>query len=148
VRNTPNRVLAIVVVAIVGVAIVAVVFSATRPVKKLDLGTPAGTVQAYLTAVLDGKNDTAAGYLAPESSCDVQDLDRAFVIHSARVNLVDSQIVGDTALVRVKVEIPSSGPFETYGTEDHSLRLIRVAGRWMLTGIPWPLYDCAVPVKR
>lgn len=146
-RNSPNRVLAIFVGVIIIAVIIVTVFSATKSAVTLDRGTPAGTVQAYLKAVLEGKNVEAAKFLAPESECSVTDLDRTYVIDTARVDLVDATIDGKDAQVRVKVEIPSGGPFEDFRTEDHTFRLIRSDGNWLLTGIPWPLYNCGVLKK-
>ncbi|HUW78246.1 MAG TPA: hypothetical protein VMV52_05780 [Candidatus Nanopelagicaceae bacterium] len=146
-RSTPNRVLAIIVGLIVGIALVTVVLSATRPIVKLDQGTPQGTVQSYLSAVLDGKNADAASYLSTNSPCTIEDLDRAYVMHSAQVTLVDVATNGDASEVRVKVELPTGGPFENYMIEDHTLRLIRTGDHWLLVGIPWPLYDCGMVLK-
>ena len=146
-RNSPNRVLAIIAGVVIIAVVVVMVFSATRSVVTLNPGTPQGTVQAYLSAVFAGKNVKAAELLAPESGCKVQDLDRAYVIKSARVDLVRTEIDGESAQVWVRVEIPTSGPFESFMTEDHTFRLNRVNGGWLLTGIPWPLYNCAVMPK-
>lgn len=146
-RNSPNRVLAIIVGVIIAAAILVTIFSSTKSIVQLDPGTPKGTVQVYLEAVFAGNNDQAAKFLAPESGCKVADLDRAYVMKNARVDFVKSEIVGDTAQVWVTVNIPTGGPFETFMTEDHTLRLIRVNGSWLLTGVPWPLYNCEVITK-
>lgn len=144
--NKANRVLAIIVGLTIIAAIAASVYG-TRSVKQLDRQTPAGTVQAYLSAALDGRNDLAAKYFAADSPCKVEDLDRAYINTSSRVTLVDTQIDGGQAIVRVTVEMPTGGPFESFNTENHSYRLVRDGGRWLLSGIPWPLWDCGVITK-
>lgn len=141
-----NRVLGIIVGLTIIAAIVASVYG-SRTVKQLDRQTPAGVVQAYVSAALDGRNDIAAKYFASDSTCKVEDLDRAFINTSSRVTLVDTQVNGDQAIVRVTVEIPSGGPFESFNTESHSYRLVRENGHWLLSGIPWPLWDCGVITK-
>jgi len=146
-RVSPNRVLAIVIVTILIVVTLVAIFSTRRSAVTLNPATPQGTVQAYLAALLEGNNAKAAQYLAPESGCNVQDLDRAYVMHTARVVLVKTEVAGTGAQVWVSIEIPSGGPFETFNTEDHTFRLIGANGRWLLTGIPWPLYNCGVMTK-
>jgi len=141
--NKANRALAL----IVGMAIAAAVASAIfgiQSVKQLDRQTPAGSVQGYLSNVLDGRNDLAAKYLSTDSPCKAEDLDRVYVNRSSSVALVDTQMSGDQATVRVKVEMPTGGPFESLNTEDHSYRLVKENGRWLISGIPWPLWDCKV----
>lgn len=145
--SSPNRVLAITVGALFIVAIIVAIFSAAKPEVVLDPKSPEGVVQAYLKAALEGNNQKAAQFFSAESVCDVQDLDRAYISDSARVDLVDSTIDGATAQVRIKVDIPTGGPFENFMTEDHTLRLALSGGQWLLTGIPWPLYDCGTAEK-
>lgn len=85
--------------------------------------------------------------LSPEGVCTVTDVDRAYIVDTARVLLVDSSTEGTTAEVRVRVEIPSGSPLGDFMTEDHTFRLVNSNGTWLLTGIPWPLYDCGVMTK-
>ena len=146
-RNSPNRVLAIIAGIVIIAVIVAAVFSSTRSIVRPKPGTPEASVQGYLTAVFAGKNTNAAELFAPESGCTVQDLDRAYVIKSARVDFLKTQVDGASAQVRIRVEIPSGGLFENSMIEDHTLRLVRLNLRWLLTGIPWPLYNCEVMPK-
>lgn len=146
--HSPNRILAVVVGALLLIAVIIVVLSASKSAVVFDRKTPAGVVQAYLKAAFDGKSDEAAKYLAPGSLCEVQDLDRAYVVKTVRVDLVDSTIDGKNARVRIIVDMPAAGPFENFATEDHTLRLIFSGGQWWLTGIPWPLYACAGQVNK
>lgn len=145
-NKSPNRVLAI-VIGLVIVAVIIVTVSSTRSAVVIDRTTPAGSVQVYLKAVLAGKNAEAAKMLSPESVCTVTDIDRAYIVDTARVLLVDSTTEGSAAEVRVRVEIPSGSPLGDYMTEDHTFRLINSGGTWLLTGIPWPLFNCGVMTK-
>lgn len=131
---------------IIAVAIVTIL-SSTKSAVVIDRSTPAGSVQVYLKAVLAGKNAEAAKMLSPESVCTVTDIDRAYIVDTARVLLIDSSTEGTTAEVRVRVEIPSGGPLGDFMTEDHTFRLVNSGGTWLITGIPWPLYDCGVMTK-
>lgn len=145
--KSPNRVLAIIVSAIIVIVAIVAVIASTRTAVVFARTTPAGSVQAYLKDVLVGKNSEAAKLFAPESACTVTDLDRAYILDTARVNLISSAIDGDTAYVRVVVENPMNGPFGASSTEDHTFRLIKSSDTWLLTGIPWPLYDCGTVIK-
>ena len=95
VGGRPNRVLAIVVGAMIALATLVVVFSANRSTADFDPATPEGTVQAYVSAVVEGDYAEAAGLLAADSSCDVEDLDRIGTVDQRRVYLVDSQVVAE-----------------------------------------------------
>ncbi len=142
--SRPNRVLALVVGLIAVIGVVAGVLSATRQVPKYDRGTPEGLVQAYLTAVIDGDHQDAVAFLTPESSCTVEDLDRAYVPDDVRVVLRDTEVDGDTAQVKVDVVMSSGGPLEgSEYAEEHTFRLTRAGGDWLITGAPWPMYECS-----
>jgi hypothetical protein len=145
--KNPNLLLA----AIVGFIVIAVaivsVLSATRSAVVIDRATPAGSVQIYLKAVLAGKNAEAAKMLSPERGCTVTDVDRAYVLRTAQVVLVDSTTSGASAEVRIRVEILSGSLLGDAMTEDHTFRLVKSGGSWLISDIPWPLYDCAVLKK-
>jgi hypothetical protein len=147
-RSRPDRVLLVVVAVAVALAVVTAVFAATRPTQILDRTTPQGSVQAYLTAVLDRDNAKAASFFAPGSPCSAQDLDRAYVADATRVDLVSQQVDSDTARVTVEVSIGSgSGPFAGVSGEQHTFRLTRSGSAWRLDGIPWPAFDCGLGAK-
>lgn len=143
VTSRANRVLAIVLGVVLVVAVVAVIVSASRDTVPHADGTPAGVVHAYLSAVIEGDDDEAADLLAPESPCDVTDLDRAYVGDDLRVVLRDTDIDGDTA--QVEVEVVTSSDDLLGGSEyaeEHTFRLTRSDRGWLVTGVPWPAYDC------
>ena len=125
------------------VALVALVlWAVTRPAPRYDPDTPQGTVQGYVTAVLDGDAAAAAAVLADGSPCTVTDLDRAYVARGTTVDLVGTDVTGDRALVRVRVGVDTGTDPLGGWTEDHAFRLTRTAAGWRIDGVPWPLYDC------
>lgn len=145
--KSPNRVLAIIIGLIIIAVAILTFLSSTKSAVVMDRATPAGSVQAYLKAVLVGKNAEAAKLLSPAGACTVTDIDRAYIADTARVLLVDSTTEGTSAEVRVRVEIPSGSPLGDVMTEEHTFRLVNSGETWLITGIPWPLYDCGVLTK-
>lgn len=143
----PTTVVIVVTSIIVALAVVVLVFSVGRNVTEYDATSPEGVAQSYLTAAFDGDFDRAADYFAPGEDCDADDLDRAYFQRNARISLIDSTVDGERARVRIAAEIPDGGPLGGFYREEHTLRLVRSNGTWLLTGIPWPLYDCNVPSK-
>ena len=140
-------ILSVVTAVIVVLAVVALVFSVGRNVTEYDDSSPEGVAQSYLTAAFDGDFDRAAEFFETGSTCDADDLDRAFIQDNARISLADVAVEADRARVRIAVEIPSGSPLGGYYSEDHTLRLVLTGDQWRLTGIPWPLYDCNEPGK-
>lgn len=143
----PGRVLLIVVGALVAIAAAAAFVASLRPAPTWDASTPQGTVQAYLSAVMDGDAAKAATYLDPGGDCDASDLDQVSV-NVERVDLVSTSIDRDTARVQVAVAISTGLPLGGTVTENHTFRLTRAPGsagspgRWLMVGTPWPLYTC------
>jgi hypothetical protein len=139
----PDRILLIVLAALAVVAAVAGVLAAIRPVPEYDRATPEGVVQAYVTAVIDDDHDEAARFLADTSPCSVADLDRAFLPDGVRVVLREARVTGDTARVVVGVATSSGELFDgSENTETHTFRLTSSGGTWLVTGQPWPMFDC------
>lgn len=146
-RTSANRVLAIVAAVVAIVAIVVAALTASWTVSDRDPASPEGVVQTYLTAVFDGRTADAAALLDPTGDCTADNLDTAYVQRSARVDLVETTLSGDTAQVKVRVEFSNDDPFGGSYGEDHTYRLLRVEGVWRITGVPWPLYGCGPVVK-
>lgn len=148
-KISPNRILLLVVCLILIVGLVVISLSTKKAAVTLDRTTPQGVVQAYVAAVLDGQTSDAVKYLAAESRCDVSDLDRIGVVdgETSRVDLLSTKINGDRAQVIVNAEVPFTAPFQSFMFEKHTLRLVQENGSWLLTGVPWPLYDCGVVAK-
>lgn len=139
--------LAIIISTIVLVVVVVSILASTRTATVLNRDTPAGTVQAYLKYVLAGKNDEAIRLISRESSCTVSDLDRAYVVDAARVILTGTEVGGDTAQVRVSVEHSANGLFNGSSSEGQIFHLKKSGVSWLLTGVPWPLYNCDPVIK-
>jgi len=139
----PNLVVAAAVALVAVLALVAGIVSATRHAPSYQPGTPVAVVQAYLAAVIDGDHETAAAQLSTESPCTVDDLDRSTLTEGVRVVLRDSRIDGDTAQVRVDVVRSTGGPLDlSEYSEKVTFRLTRAGGAWLITGSPWPMYEC------
>lgn len=142
-RRTTLTVAAVAAVVVIA-GIVVLVFAVGRDVSSYDEGTPERAVQKYLTAAFDGDYDRAASLIESSSKCDAADLDRAYIQNNARIGLIESTVDGDRARVRLEVEFPSGGPLGGVYSEEHTIRLVKTAETWLLTGVPWPLYDCTL----
>jgi len=139
----PHRVLASLVAAVVILAVVVAVLNETRSPMTVEAGSPEATVQKYVTAVLDRDHERAAAYFDPSGVCDVEDLDNQnYVDRDARVELVDSVVRSGTARVIVRITTPSGGPVPNFLDEEVTFRLGQDNGSWVLTGSPWPMFDC------
>jgi hypothetical protein len=141
-RTSPNRILMIIGAVIALAAIIALVMSVTRSDQAWDRSTPEGAVQAYLEAVQRGDNAEAATWFSPDGECSVEDLQIAYAPTDVRVDLKSSEVSGDTARVVVEIMWGTRGPFDRPGGEQQTYRLVRSGDRWLLTGIPWPVYGC------
>lgn len=135
--------LAAVVAVLVVAALVTAVLSRRDAVEPAD-GAPEATVQQYVEAVLDHDSEAAVGLLAPDSPCDVEDLDHAYVDDDLRVSLEDVEVSGTAARVDVTITSGSGGLFPSEWTDAATFRLVRTGGEWRITGSPWPLFDCGV----
>jgi hypothetical protein len=139
-RNA-NRFLAI-TIGIITVLALVVVFTVNKDPQQLDRATPEGVVQQYLSDVIKGDTDAAFKFLDSSSACKVTDLDRSYVPNEVRMNLINSSATATEAVVRFSVEIPSGDPLGGYFSEDQTIRLAKNNGAWLITGIPWPMYEC------
>ncbi|MFZ9751499.1 MAG: hypothetical protein ACO3CN_05305 [Candidatus Nanopelagicales bacterium] len=151
-NKTPNRALTLVIALISVVAVILVALSTTRSTTTYVEDSPEWVVQQYLLAMFDGDTDSAYSYLAPSSPCNVTHLDRAWTDQDASINLVEvdtNAMVGSksTARVEVAVEFGSSDFLGPSYIESHVYRLEESEGSWLITGIPWPVYDCGVISK-
>lgn len=135
-------------IALLVIVALAVVFSRGEP-KELDETTPAGVVQRYSTAVLDGDTATSSSYLteAGKTQC------KGYfgTPQATRVVLVSTTERADSATVRVSIvtSSPDGGPFgpSEYEMED-AFSLVKTDGKWMVDRAPEPLLSCAgTPVK-
>jgi hypothetical protein len=140
-KTRPDRTLVVIlsVIALLVVASVAAVLSRGEP-ELLDESTPAGVVQRYASAIIDGDEATAATYLTEKGldQCEFYaDRDNA----ERRVTLVSTKVFDDTADVEVSITMSyGAGPFgmdeyRTNGTFD----LVLVDGVWKIDSMPWEL---------
>ncbi|KRE91418.1 hypothetical protein [Arthrobacter sp. Soil764] len=146
----PDRIL----LALVGVVVVlvvvalAVVFTRGEPAP-LDKSSPAGVVQQYSKAVIDGDIPTAESFLTPgaRSRCGGSYSGEP---RPARVVFISTTERADSATVRVSiVQSSQGGPFGPSEYEmEETFVLLKVNGKWMIDQVPYPLMACtAMPVK-
>ena len=140
IRKSVNFYLGILISLILVIALIVTAIS-NSSTKTLSIGSPEKVVQEYLVLLNDGRNDLAFKLLASDSNCSIQDIDRAYHSPSAEVSLLESQITGNTAVVRVSVQRDPTAMMDTSSGEEVTYRLAREAGQWRISGIPWPLYD-------
>ncbi len=147
----PDRVLLALVGVVVLLVVVAlaVVFTRGEPAP-LDENSPAGVVQRYSKAVVDGDTATAQSYLTEgaKSRCRGTYTGEP---SPARVVLISTTERTDSATVKVSiVRSAQGGPFgpSEYETQD-AFSLLRVNGKWMIDQPPYPLLACTVmPAKQ
>jgi len=139
-------VLAAVVGVIVLAALVTVLVASHHPAE-LEPGSPEAAVQDYVDAVLDRDSEVALRMLAPGSDCEVEDFDNAYVPEDVYMSLREVEVSGSTARVDVSVTDGSGGMIPTEWTEERTFRLQRAGDDWLITGTPWPLFECGVMVK-
>ena len=140
------------VVVVVAVALSVVAMVAGGDEQEFAAGTPEGTVQRYLRAVIDRDASAANGYLSADLTecCDEQRLRDAYRRPSdrdMRVTLRGTAEVGDVTEVRVRItEFRSNPPF---GGDDYShdefFALRQEGGEWRFVDPPWPVYFCPEP---
>lgn len=146
----PDRII-LVLLGIIGVLVVvalAVVFSRGDPAP-LDEASPAGVVQRYSTAVIDGDIATAETYLTDSA----RTVCRGFFSgepRPARVVLVSTTERDQSATVKVSmVNSYQDGPFgpSEYEMED-IFTLVKEDGNWKISQAPYMLMACSgTPVK-
>lgn len=138
-RSRPAIVLAIVAALVVLLAVVAAVVSQGRDRPTPDPGTPDGVVQLYVIALFDGDVAGAVEYLDPELGC-ADPLPEVYLADSARLSVTETETNGDTATVELRVE--EGGGLDGMWSHDQSFQLRRDEGTWLITGEPWPIYEC------
>ena len=135
-----NLVLAIIGALVVVLAVVAGVVAAIRGDPDIDLSTPDGTVQAYVTALVNHDDETVEELLDPELGCTTP-LREMYVPSRVSLSIVESDERGDTATVVVEITEHGQGLFDAWAhREAFTLRFDD--GRWLVTGEPWPIYMC------
>ena len=123
-------------VAAIGIG-AAVAVALTRPESEYGAGSPEAVVQELLRAT--GERDPAALDLTdPDLGCTIQDIDNAWLPRDLRVDLIDTEVTGDTARVRVEVIEGTDmlGGYER--TEGFGLE--RRGAGWVITDMSWPMW--------
>lgn len=140
-RKSINFYLGIVISTVLIIALIAAV-ATNNSTKTLSIGSPERVVQEFLQAINGGRNDLAVKLLARDSSCSIQDIDRAWRWPSSQVTLLESKKTGDTAVVRISLRRDSNEILDPSSDEEFIYRLVKESNQWKISGIPWPLYDC------
>lgn len=145
--KTPNRLLAAIIGTVVIAALATIAITSSQQNTELTSGTPEWVVQSYLVAMFDGDTEKAIEFLADSSPCNITHLDQAWIDRNTNIDLVESEISGDTAKVEIAAEFGNSDLFNSPYVEFHTYRLEKVLAQWLISGIPWPVYDCGVISK-
>ena len=138
-RVRPTAVLAIVAVLVVALAVVAAVVSGGRERPTLDPSTPEGVVQLYATSLFDGDVAAAVERLDPALGC-TDPLPEVYLPDTVRITVVETTTDKTTARVELSIEEGSGIDGGWSHREDFTLR--RASGTWLITGSPWPIYEC------
>lgn len=146
----PDRILLAILAALAVLVIVAlaVVFTRGDPVP-LDPGTPAGVVQRYAAAVIDGDETAAAAYLSAAARKRCGEGGRSG-LDRLRVTLAGTTERADSADVRVLITfIEGGGPFGSseYQTEG-VFDLVKTGDGWLIDRAPWELAVCPGPAVK
>ncbi len=142
-----------IIAGLVAVAL-AVVFFRGQP-EPLPESTPAGVVQRYAAAVIDGDEAAARRYSTdgrfgtgqPGAPCTRAERPPAGAL---RVTLVSTVERADTAEVHVVLATSNgSGPFGNSEYESEAVfGLERVNGNWLVATAPWQFTICPVPAAK
>lgn len=146
----PDRTLLAILAALAVLVIVAlaVVFTRGDPAP-LDAATPAGVVQRYAAAVIDGDEAAAAAYLSDAARNRCGAAERSGV-DRLRVTLVATTERADSADVRVLITVfQGGGPFGSseYQVED-VFDLAKTGDKWLIDHAPWQLTVCPNPAVK
>lgn len=144
---TSNRFAWVVSGAVLLLVVVTGLLVAMQPRTDIAPGSPADAVQRYVKAVMAGDHDRAAELFSTDSTCDAADLDRSYADKRSRVDLIDTVLNGDRARVQISIVVMSDDLVQNTWAEERTIRLHKTDGQWLITGIPWPLYECGVLSK-
>jgi hypothetical protein len=129
------------VLPVLGVAVVVglVLIGLNRAAVEFDPGTPEGTVQLYVAALVEGDYETAGGYWADESC-------RPSSIVPTMSTDVSASLVGvdgneRQATVRVNLSENSEGSMGGIYVHEEWFDLVNGAEGWRIRQPSWPYYD-------
>lgn len=143
VARRPDRTLLVVIGAVAVLVVIALIVVFTRgSAPPLDASTPAGVVQRYTAAVIDGDDRAARDYLAPALREDCEQIDPGDQ-SGVRVTFVATTERGDTADVKVSVVTTGGGLFgQTEYQSDEVFELVREGSAWVIETAPWQFATC------
>ncbi|MDD1477415.1 hypothetical protein [Arthrobacter sp. H16F315] len=143
-RRTDRTLLAILaVIAMLVVVSVIVVFTRGRPALVAE-NTPAGVVQRYSAAVIDGDEAAADAYLTDAAGSRCSGPFEPAETGNLRVTLVATTERPASADVRVLITVSTGGgPFGSAEDQiDDAFDLVKTGGKWLIRGAPWQLTLC------
>lgn len=144
-RPRSSTVLIALAAVIVASALTAAIVQERRVTPAPNTSDPTGVVQAYLTAVITGDDEAVLEYLDPALGCRVspESLDAP---DSAVATVVSTRTQGNSAQVVVEIDegMEAISVLATGYSHREGFDLGRIGDTWVITEIPWPLYDCAV----
>ena len=125
-------------VALIGIGAV-VALQVARPQTEYPAGTPEAVVQEFLRATSVG-DPVALDLLDPGLGCTAWDVENAWMPRDLRVDLLDADVTGTAA--RVRVEVVEGGGDDLFGgyERSESFTLERVGADWVVTEMSWPLW--------
>jgi hypothetical protein len=144
--------MAIGVAALAITAVIVTLAASSGDPTSLPAGSPEARVQDFVLAIDDGEIDLAYGMLAPVISDNCSALDfRRFVdtgrSSDLRVELDNVDLIGDDAIVNVKVTSFSGSPPFDFSENQYNARfsLSKIDGAWVVMEAPWPFSGCPPP---
>lgn len=139
-KARPNLVLLVVAGLVLVLLVVAAVVASTRTAPEPDRATPDGTVQLFIRALYERDDDAAVALLDPDLGCEAPL--QFYVGDAARVGVVNVTTTDDRATVVVEVTEETGAGIGDSWSHRETYRLTRVDGAWLITGEPWPVYQC------
>lgn len=147
-RQKAETVLAVVVGIVAVLAIGAGVVAGIRGAPQLPSSSPEASVRDYLSHVLEHDLQAATDQLDPDGACTLTDLQSTAPTEMTRALLRDSTVTGDHATVRIDLVYETSGGrFGGSWVEPVTFHLVDTGERWLITGRPWPMFECGLGDK-
>jgi hypothetical protein len=139
----PNRILLIILGVIAALVILAlvVVLGRGEPMQQ-DESTPAGIVQRYSAAVIDGDETGAMAYLTQEVRDQCERMEQFGATQGIAITLVSTKERSNSADVTVSIASASNGPFGAQSSYEDVFGLVKANGDWRIQSAPWQLTVC------
>ncbi|WP_348770108.1 hypothetical protein [Arthrobacter sp. E3] len=139
--KTPLIILGVIIILVL-VAALSIVLTRGEPTLLAE-STPAGVVQRYVAAAVDGDETTAAGYLTNDVLANCSPMEQ-FQADNLTITLISTKERSDSADVAVSIaSFSGNGPF---GAQESSYEdvfsLVKIVGAWRIASTPWDLAIC------